>query len=111
MQFEKLPNIIHKEAIKLAKTNNEADISHFDMLLKDIIALSLSLRHQDSDNLRIAGNKMLRNLLWILDERSDLHDIISELHHESGGNVSQDNEVIKNTFAHIEFLSLCNKAK
>lgn len=66
MQLENLTNIIHEEAIKLAKTNDKADISHYDMLLRDIIALSLSLRHQDSKNLRVAGNKMLRNLLWIL---------------------------------------------
>lgn len=111
MQLENLTEIIHEEAKKLAKTNDKAEISHYDMLLRDIIALSLSLRHQDSENLRIAGNKMLRNLQWILDECSDLHSIISELHHESGGSFSKDNEVIKNTSAHIEFLGLCNKAK
>lgn len=111
MQLENLTNLIHEEAKKLAKTTDNSEISHYDMLLRDIIALSLSLRYQGDENLRIAGNKMLRNLQWILNENSGLHRIITDLHMESGGNISKDKEVIKNTTAHIEFLNLCRNSK
>lgn len=110
MKLENLTNLIHDEAKKIAKTTDEEKIIYYDMLLRDIIALSLSLRHQDSANMKTAGNKMLRNLQYILDEHSDLHRIISELHFDSGENISKDKEVIENTSAHCEFLDLCHNS-
>ncbi|HHP1264147.1 hypothetical protein CIW60_09670 [Enterobacter roggenkampii] len=111
MKLDNLSTLIHDEAKKLAKTKSEPEISHYDMLLRDVIALSLSLRHQKSTTMRIAGNKMLRNLQLILKEGSDLHTAISELHHDAGESMTKDKHVIDRIYPHIEFLDLCRLQK
>lgn len=106
MKLGNLTTLIHNEVKSLAKTNDEAEISHYEFLLRDIIALSLSLRHQGSKDLIKAGNKMLLNLQRTLDEKSDLHKIIAEIHKDSGGNAAKDKEIVAHIAPHIEFNGL-----
>ncbi|MGR6275411.1 hypothetical protein ACU5SM_07470 [Escherichia coli] len=111
MKLDNLSALIHDEAKKLSKTKSEPEISHYDMLLRDVIALSLSLRHQESTAMRLAGNKMLRNLQWVLKDGTDLHTAISDLHHDAGESIAIDKHVIDTIHPHIEFLDLCGIPK
>lgn len=111
MKLDNLSTLIHDEAKKLAKTKSEPEISHYDMLLRDVIALSLSLHHQESSTMKLAGNKMLMNLQWVLKEGSDLHTAISELRHDAGESITKDKHIIDKIHPHIEFLDLCRIPK
>lgn len=103
MTKKKLNQMLEDEAILLCPLKDKAAVFDYELLLKDIVSLSLYLQHEDSQAVKNAGAKMMSNLMRIFDNRPAIKTAIANVQEKAGKNYEADKAVALSLSAHSEF--------
>lgn len=106
MKKKKLNQMLEDEAILLCPLKDKATVIDYELLLKDIVSLSLYLQHEDSKASKNAGAKMMSNLMGIFKNRPAIKTAIANVQGKAGEDYEADQALALSLCAHSEFNQL-----
>jgi len=106
MTNKNLDQLLEAEAALLCPVKEKGAVINYELLLKDIVSLSLYLQHEDSQAVKHAGEKMMRNLIRVFESRPAFALALANIKEKAGEDYEVDKAIALSISAHTEFNSL-----